>query len=79
MHKNSHTLEVGMIAIDKGVRCATSGGDAILDVHRGGDVGVCCRIFVLVRHKSAKYGGLDEGRFVWVCTDQISGFGGANP
>ena len=38
MHKNCLTLEVGMIVIDKGVRCTTSGGDAILDVHRGGDV-----------------------------------------
>ena len=45
----------------------------------GGDVGVCCRIFMLVSHKSVGFGGPDGGRFVWVCTDQISGFGGANP
>ena len=42
MHKNSHTLEVGMNVIDKRAMerqlCATSGGDAMFDLRRGGDV-----------------------------------------
>ena len=44
----------------------------------GGDVGVCCRIFMLVSHKSVRFGGLDGGRFIFVCANQISGFWGAN-
>ena len=35
----------------------------------GGDVGVCCRIFMLVSHKSVRFGGLDGGRFVFVCAN----------
>ena len=44
----------------------------------GGDVGVCCRIFMLVSQKSVRFGGLDGGRFVFVCANQISGLWGAN-
>ena len=35
----------------------------------GGDVGVCCRIFMLVSHKSVRFGGLDGGWFVFMCVN----------
>ena len=44
----------------------------------GGNVGRCCCIFMLVSHKSVRFGGLDGGRFAFVCANQISGFWGAN-
>ena len=42
MHKNSRTTPIGMNVIDKRAMerqlCATSGGDAMFDLRRGGDV-----------------------------------------
>ena len=42
MHKNSRTSPIGMNVIDKRAMerqlCATSGGDAMFDLRRGGNV-----------------------------------------
>ena len=42
MHKNSRTTPIGMNVIGKRAMkkqlCATSGGDAMFDLRRGGDV-----------------------------------------
>ena len=42
MHRNSRTTPIGMNVIDKRAMeeqlCATSGGDAMFDLGRGGDV-----------------------------------------